>query len=82
MGSMQHIETFVQMIGLAAALFGSTATTASAQPYPGWADSDFTLKDAKGTPYVLSSMKDRQMTVLYFFDAASRPSQEGLRVLG
>ncbi len=39
---------------------------------------DFSLKDTKGKVYNLSSVKDRSMVVLYFFDAASRPSQEFL----
>ena len=78
---MHHLNTFLRLIGLAAALIWSTTMTASAQPSPGQAGPDFTLKDAKGTPYVLSAMKDHQMAVLYFFDAASRPSQEGLAYL-
>ncbi|HDP24515.1 MAG TPA: tetratricopeptide repeat protein [Deltaproteobacteria bacterium] len=36
----------------------------------------FTLKDLQGTVYDLSALKDRPMVILYFFDAASRPSQE------
>lgn len=42
---------------------------------------DFTLKDAQGTPFVLSALKNHQMAVLYFFNAGSRPSQEGLTYL-
>lgn len=38
----------------------------------------FSLKDSKGTPYDLSAMKDKPIMMLYFFDAESRPSQEGL----
>lgn len=38
----------------------------------------FSLKDVQGRVYDLSSVKDRSMVVLYFFDAASRPSQEFL----
>ncbi|MGC9323814.1 MAG: tetratricopeptide repeat protein [Desulfomonilia bacterium] len=36
----------------------------------------FTLKDMQKTVYDLSALKDRPMVILYFFDAASRPSQE------
>jgi tetratricopeptide (TPR) repeat protein/peroxiredoxin len=38
----------------------------------------FTLKDINGKPYPLSGMKNKAMTILYFFDADSRPSIEGL----
>jgi tetratricopeptide (TPR) repeat protein/peroxiredoxin len=38
----------------------------------------FTLKDINGQAYPLSGMKRRAMTILYFFDADSRPSIEGL----
>jgi len=38
----------------------------------------FTLKDINGKTYPLSGMKNKAMTILYFFDAESRPSIEGL----
>ena len=38
----------------------------------------FSLKDFKGKTYDLSQMKDHPMIILYFFDAESRPSQQGL----
>ncbi|MBW1862785.1 MAG: tetratricopeptide repeat protein [Deltaproteobacteria bacterium] len=38
----------------------------------------FSLKDVKGMTHDLSQMKERPMVILYFFDADSRPSQEGL----
>ena len=38
----------------------------------------FTLKDINGKAYPLSGMQSRAMTILYFFDANSRPSIEGL----
>lgn len=38
----------------------------------------FALKDHKGQTQELSRMKDQPMLVIYFFDAESRPSQEGL----
>lgn len=78
---MQQRTIAFRMIGLAIILFLSTTLTVGAQPSAGQAGPDFTLKDAKGTAYVLSAMKDHQMAVLYFFDAASRPSQEGLAYL-
>ena len=38
----------------------------------------FSLRDVKGMTHDLSQMKERPMVILYFFDADSRPSQEGL----
>ena len=38
----------------------------------------FSLQDLNGKKYDLSSMKKTTMMVVYFFDAQSRPSQEGL----
>ena len=38
----------------------------------------FTLKDANGKAYPLSSLQHMSMTILYFFDPDSRPSIEGL----
>ncbi|MGD9367012.1 MAG: redoxin domain-containing protein [Desulfobacteraceae bacterium] len=42
---------------------------------------DFTLADINGAPHQLSSLKDRPMVMLYFFDAASKPSHGGLTTL-
>lgn len=41
----------------------------------------FTLKDVNGQTFPLSSMGDKAMTILYFFDVDSRPSIEGLMSL-
>ena len=38
----------------------------------------FTLKGVDGRTFDLATMKDKPLTILYFFDAGSRPSQEGL----
>jgi tetratricopeptide (TPR) repeat protein len=38
----------------------------------------FSLKDLKSISYDLSDMEDKPIMMLYFFDAESRPSQEGL----
>jgi tetratricopeptide (TPR) repeat protein len=38
----------------------------------------FTLKDINGKAYPLSGLQSKAMTILYFFDADSRPSIEGL----
>jgi tetratricopeptide (TPR) repeat protein/peroxiredoxin len=42
---------------------------------------DFTLKDLHGVEHRLSALKDRPMVMLYFFDAASKPSHSGLAAL-
>ncbi len=38
----------------------------------------FSLEDSEGMLHDLSSVKDKPIMILYFFDAESRPSQEGL----
>ena len=38
----------------------------------------FSLQDINGKNFDLSTMKQQQLTILYFFDIESRPSQEGL----
>jgi tetratricopeptide (TPR) repeat protein len=38
----------------------------------------FSLKDIEGQSHDLAQMKKRPMVILYFFDAESRPSQEGI----
>ena len=63
------------------ALLGMIGVPAAATLNVGAAGPDFTLNDAQGTAFALSSVKNHQMAVLYFFDAASRPSQEGLAYL-
>ena len=41
----------------------------------------FDLKGMDGKTYDLEAMKDQPMIIIYFFDAASRPSQESLLTL-
>ncbi|MEW5801067.1 MAG: tetratricopeptide repeat protein [bacterium] len=50
----------------------------SGQIAPGQPAPLFSLKDITGKTYDLASMKERPMVILYFFDAESRPSQEGI----
>ncbi|MBI5895017.1 MAG: tetratricopeptide repeat protein [Desulfobacterales bacterium] len=38
----------------------------------------FVLKSSQGKSFELASMQEQPMLILYFFDVASRPSQEGL----
>ena len=78
---MRQMNTMSRVAGLVFALFWSTVALAGALPSTGQPGPDFTLNDTKGAPYVLSALKNHQMAVLYFFDAASRPSQEGLAYL-
>jgi len=78
---MQQHYTLFRMTVLAVVLFLSTSIPIGAQPSTGQPGPDFALKDARGKAYVLSELKDHQMAVIYFFDAASRPSQEGLAYL-
>jgi tetratricopeptide (TPR) repeat protein len=42
---------------------------------------EFTLKGMDGAEHRLSSLSERPMVMLYFFDAASKPSHSGLAVL-
>lgn len=48
---------------------------------PGLMAPALSLKDTAGRSYDLSASKRRPMTILYFFDADSRPSLEGLLTL-
>jgi tetratricopeptide (TPR) repeat protein len=50
----------------------------SGQIAPGQIAPTFSLKDVTGSTYDLSQMKEQPMVILYFFDASSRPSLEGL----
>ena len=45
---------------------------------PGRTAPEFSLMDLQGSPHHLSDYKSQPMLILYFFDAVSRPSQEGL----
>lgn len=62
-------------------LSGFFITPAAAGLDPGSPAPPFALKDTQGAPYALAAAKGRRMTVLYFFDAASRSNQEGLLML-
>ena len=78
---MRHTNTMVRVASLIITFFWSTIALAGAPPTIGRPGPDFTLNDTKGNPFVLSALANHQMAVLYFFDAASRPSQEGLAYL-
>lgn len=74
---MRHIARIIVCLALALAVHAAEVPLCHAlstgQTAPG-----FALKDLGGTMHDLSQMKKSPMVVLYFFDAASRPSQEGL----
>lgn len=68
---------------LAAVLAALLATVGigSAGLRPGQNAPAFTLQDMQGVAHSLSAAKANRMTILFFFDAASRPSQEALITL-
>lgn len=73
---MTLLKRFLVLAFLAYWVFPAAVCLAGVQT--GKAVPVFSLKDTNGKVYDLSSVKDRSMVVLYFFDAASRPSQEFL----
>jgi tetratricopeptide (TPR) repeat protein len=64
-----------------AAVTLAVAGGASGTIGPGLTAPALSLKDTAGKSYDLSASKRRPMTILYFFDADSRPSLEGLLTL-
>lgn len=75
---MRRIPVFLTYILIVSALAIAGAGRCTAQIIPGQTASVFSLEDAGGKTYDLADMASQPMTVLYFFDAESRPSQEGL----
>lgn len=74
---MRHVARITTCLVLALVMAASGIPPCHAVTV-GQAAPEFGLKDLKGTVYNLAAMKSSPMMVLYFFDAASRPSQEGL----
>jgi len=74
---MKHITRLFVCTILALVLSSAGAPPCLALS-PGQSAPAFTLMDLSGKKYDLAAMKKSPMVVLYFFDAASRPSQEGL----
>ena len=68
-------------VAVVLAVFLVTAGIGSAALRPGQNAPVFTLQDMQGKAHSLSTAKANRMTVLFFFDAASRPSQEALMML-
>lgn len=73
---MRFIKTLFPMLILM--LVVMTAGTGYAQVKEGQQVPLFSLKDMEGKTYDLSTMKNKRMMIIYFFDATSRPSQETL----
>jgi tetratricopeptide (TPR) repeat protein len=74
---MNHITRIALCLALTLAIGSAGALPAHALK-AGQAAPVFSLKDLSGKTHDLAAMKASPMLVLYFFDAASRPSQEGL----
>lgn len=74
---MRHVARVIVCLALAFAVSAAGGAPCHAVSV-GQAAPEFALKDLGGKMYNLSLMKKSPMVVLYFFDAASRPSQEGL----
>jgi len=75
------MKRYLMKLNLMAAGFAVLLTLAGAahgQARPGQTAPLFSAKDLKGKTLDLAAMKGRPLTILYFFDAGSRPSQEGL----
>lgn len=75
------MKTIVRKWGLLAIVvvaFLSSWTPVYGQIESGRTAPLFSLKDLNGRVFNLAEMKQKSLTILYFFDIASRPSQEGL----
>jgi len=77
---MQRSPICLWVAAVLAALL-ATAGIGSAGLRPGQDAPAFTLQDMNGVGHSLSAAKTNRMTILFFFDAASRPSQEALMML-
>lgn len=75
---MRRITVFLTYVLIVPALIIAGAGLCAAQIIPGQTAPVFSLEDAGGKAYDLADMASQPMTILYFFDAKSRPSQEGL----
>ena len=76
---MKTMKKIMLLSLLATILLVLSSGACLARPAKGQIAPDFTLVDTDGKSFKLSKHeKGHPLTVLYFFDAASRPSQEGL----
>lgn len=67
----------VATVILAAVLMVS-ANPVHAQPVAGQQAPLFSLRDLTGRTFDLAAMRESPLTIIYFFDVVSKPSQEGL----
>ncbi len=74
------VRKFIGLVLCTALLLFPVASFAQAKA--GEKAPEFSLKDTKGKEFALAQVKDRPMTILYFFDVASKSSQDGLFTLG
>ena len=79
---MKPVPKRVVILFLTILSVGLAAFPAWAAPRSGQAAPMITGKAMDGKTYALSTLKSRSMVVLYFFDAASRSSLDGLESLG
>jgi tetratricopeptide (TPR) repeat protein/peroxiredoxin len=73
MNCCKHVFTLLILV-----LIMCMAGTGYSQVQEGKQVPFFSLKGIDGKTYDLEAMKDNPMMIIYFFDAASRPSQESL----
>ncbi len=78
---MRWVDRHCTLLLIMFLIGGLPAWEACCQPSSGQPAPAFSLKDIKGQAFDLSRMKERPLTLLYFFDAESKPSQEGLMSL-
>ena len=76
-----HRRAHVSLFLMLALLFAGHVNPAPAALRAGETAPGFTLKDLKGESFSLQSIKTNPVTVLFFFDAGSRASQEALLTL-
>ncbi len=75
---MKAVKPWITCWIMVALVIAATAAPGFCQLKTGTAVPLFSLKDLNGKIYDLANMKNQPMVILYFFDAASRASQEGL----
>jgi tetratricopeptide (TPR) repeat protein len=78
------MRPFLKWSAIASALIALTVTISGpgyGQPAVGRQAPLFVLEDVGGKRHDLAVMQKHPMVILYFFDVASRPSQEGLMAL-
>jgi len=73
-------KAIVSLVALIAVIM-AVGSPVCGQFVPGQKAPVFELADISGKRHNLAAMESHPMTILYFFDVASRPSQEGLLAL-